>query len=294
MSDARPFLSVVIPTYHRVESLGRCLASLARQTYPRDRFEIIVVNDGPEDEPLGVVREHQRACGVRLINQRHAGPAAARNRGAAEAAGEYLAFTDDDCAPAPGWLAELAAGLGARAGCAVAGQAVNALPRNVYSAASQALVNYLFSYYNADPAAARFLTSNNFAMPAAGFRRIGGFDDSFPLAAAEDRDLCDRWVEGGGPLLFLPGAVVNHYHELGFRSFWRQQSNYGRGACTYHRRRSLRGGGKVRVEPPSFYFNLFLYPLRAGGERAARVAALFVVAQVANVCGYFRERLRGE
>src|SRR3990172_7747823 len=89
------------------------------------------------------------------VRQRNAGPASARNTGAAQARGEFLAFTDDDCRPAPDWLRGLALRLTQSPDCVIGGRTTNALPDNPYSSASQLLIDYLYSYYNADPDRAR-------------------------------------------------------------------------------------------------------------------------------------------
>src|SRR5262245_33694862 len=106
-----PFFSIVVPTRSRPAELKRCLEALASIDYPRDRFEAIVVDDGG-DPPAGVSAEgFDRAMAVSVLRQSHAGPAAARNLGAARARGDFLAFTDDDCAPERSWLRSLASRL---------------------------------------------------------------------------------------------------------------------------------------------------------------------------------------
>jgi len=104
-----PFFSIVVPTCDRPRQLAACLQSLARLDYPRDRFEVIVVDDGTTTAAPALVVEMKAGPDVRLVRQPHAGPAAARNLGASHARGSLLAFTDDDCAPAPDWLWALAA-----------------------------------------------------------------------------------------------------------------------------------------------------------------------------------------
>ena len=97
------FVSVVVPTFNRPAALASCLDALARQDYPADRYEMIVVDDGSAPTEAAAIAETATRHRVRLVRQENRGPAAARNAGVREAHGAYIAFTDDDCMPAPGW-----------------------------------------------------------------------------------------------------------------------------------------------------------------------------------------------
>ncbi|MCS6859684.1 MAG: glycosyltransferase [Abditibacteriales bacterium] len=288
-----PLFSIIIPTYARPKPLSACLESLAHLDYPRDRFEVIVVDDGSEVPLQPVVSAFQSRFNLTLLKQANAGPATARNTGAAQAQGEFLAFTDDDCTPAADWLQALAARVAASPDCMIGGRTLNALPDNPYSTASQWLIDYLYTYYNADPHQACFFTSNNLAIPAAHFRALGGFDTTYPHAAAEDREFCDRWRYYGYRLVYAPEVVVYHAHALTLRTFWRQHFHYGGGAFRFHQTRARRGAGRIRLESPSFYMNLLRYPFsQAQGRQALLVAALLVLSQGANAVGFLWERLR--
>ena len=290
---ATPFFSIVVPTYDREEKLACCLKALAGLAYPQDRFEVIVVNDGgtvPRTVPSSLDRDLE----VKLIHQEHRGSAAARNTGAAQARGDLLAFTDDDCEPDPHWLTAMARSLSAWPDNLIGGRTLNALPRNTYSTASQLLAGYVYLYYNADPHAARFFASNNVALSAESFAAIGGFDSTYTRTAAEDRDLCDRWRYYGRRMTYAPEAVVHHAHDLTFRTFWRQHFSYGRGAYQFHQARSLRDGKPIRIEPPSFYANMLRYAFKDPGTlRPTLLAALLVLSQAANASGFFWEKLNG-
>jgi GT2 family glycosyltransferase len=284
--------TVVVPTHGRAASLSRCLAALAAQTLPTARWNAIVVDDGSREDVAQVVEPWRERMRLDLMRQRHLGPAAARNAGAEAATGRYLAFTDDDCAPAPAWLAALAAAYARSPGDMLGGSTVNAVHGNPYSDVSQAVVSYLYDYYNRG-GRVRFLTSNNMAVPADGFRALGGFCSGFRLAAAEDRDLCERWRTAGRGMTLVPDAIVHHHHVLSFRTFWRQHFHYGRGAHGFHRLRMERGSVPIRVEPLRFYLGLLRYPF--SGRRpltGAHRAALMAVTQVANAAGYFYEAAR--
>ena len=100
-----PQVTVIVPAYNAAETLPACLAALATQDYPRSAYEVIVVDDGSTDETAAIAHK----CNVSVITQPNAGPAAARNRGAAAAQGDLLLFTDADCVPVPGWISALVA-----------------------------------------------------------------------------------------------------------------------------------------------------------------------------------------
>jgi glycosyltransferase involved in cell wall biosynthesis len=287
--QAAPFFSIVIPTYNRPRQLAACLGALARADYRQDCFEVIVVNDGgpPHDATIASFKDR---LDLKLLDQPHAGPAAARNLGATQARGALLVFTDDDCLPSVTWLSALARRC-ADSDRAVGGRTLNALPDNPYSTASQLLIEYLYGYYNADRDRARFLTSNNVAFPTALFRRVGGFDAAWPHAAAEDRDLCDRWLQNGFGMTYETEGIVYHAHPLTLRSFLRQHFGYGLGAFWFHRLRAKRGQGPIEVEPLRFYCDLIKYPfVQRQGLRAPLLALLLAMTQLANATGYFWAR----
>jgi GT2 family glycosyltransferase len=291
-SPPRPFISVVIPTYNRPTLLATCLDALARVDYPRDRFEVIVVDDGSPLSLAPTVAPFETHFAVSLVRQANTGPSIARNTGAARARGSYLAFTDDDCRPTPTWLHAIADRILTHPASIIGGRILNSLPGNPYSAASQLLVTYLYAYYNTNPTQARFFNTSNLTAPADRFHTLGGFDPVFPRFA-EDRDLCDRWLLHGYQMVYAPEVVVDHAHHLTLRSFWLQHFCYGQGAYDFHRARARRRQARVKVEPLSFYLNLLLSPWRQphASPRPA-LAALLALSQVANVTGYFSARAR--
>jgi GT2 family glycosyltransferase len=288
-----PSFSIVIPSYSRPAQLAECLRALSGLEYPRDRFEVIVVEDGG-DTPLGeVVAPFESNLTLTLVRQANAGPAAARNAGAERARNEFLAFTDDDCLPEPGWLTGLAEALARAPDCMVGGAIVNAATGRLCSATSQLIVDLVYRYYNPDPLRARFLASNNLALPLGGFREIGGFDPTF--RTAEDRDLCDRWLHSGRHILYHPDARVRHAHLLNPWSFSRQHFGYGRGAERFHRLRAIRRSGSLLADS-RFHLdirNWLHYPLTTVPRRqVVPVAALLILWQAANLAGFLWETIR--
>ncbi|OCQ99412.1 glycosyl transferase [Oscillatoriales cyanobacterium USR001] len=281
--------SVIIPTYNRPDRLSTCLQSLLEMDYPRDNFEVIVVNDGSEMPLESYVIPLEKFLHISLITQPNSGPAKARNRGAFVAQGKFLVFTDDDCTPGVDWLKNLELRFSLVPDCLVGGKTINALRDNLYSAASQQLIDYLYSYYNANPEAARFFASNNFALPTAYFQSIGGFDTTFPLAAGEDREFCDRVLAQGYNMVYAPEVIVYHAHHLTLSKFWRQQFNYGRGAFQFQQIAVQRS--QKQLQHPSFYLKLLTYPFSQNtGIKMLLIAGLFLVSQVGIAAGLFWEK----
>jgi glycosyltransferase involved in cell wall biosynthesis len=103
-----PLVSVIVPVFNDPEGLRACLAALSAQTYPRERTEVIVIDNDSARPPKPVVAAFE---GVRLESEARLGSYAARNRGIAAAGGDILAFTDADCVPASDWLASGVAAL---------------------------------------------------------------------------------------------------------------------------------------------------------------------------------------
>ncbi len=294
LANVSPKFSVVVPTYNRPDCLRHCLHSLAQIDYPREAFEVIVVDDGSPTCLGNVVAEVEDRLTVRLIRQANAGPASARNTGALAARGEYLVFTDDDCQPTPDWLTALETAIAAAPKALIGGRTFNALANNLYSTASQLLIDYLYDYFNQSQGTAMFFASNNFAVPSDLFRDLGGFDQQFPLAAAEDREFCDRWLQHNLSMAYAPEMQVYHNHHLSLKRFWRQHFNYGRGAYCFHQVKAHRANGSVKVEPLRFYWQLLTYPLSQHQPQGITLLGLLLLSQVANVVGFLWERSQGK
>jgi glycosyltransferase involved in cell wall biosynthesis len=230
--------SIIIPTFNRLQELAVCLLETAKLNYAHDRFEVIVVDDGGRMSLDRLIDSFTGRMQIRLITQANAGPAAARNAGVRFARGKFVAFLDDDCAPAPDWLSILMERLKENPNRMIGGKTINVLNKNIYAEISQRLLDSVYSFYNAKPEEAKFFACNNMAMPAAVFRQIGGFRPGFRVA--EDRELCDIWKYFGFPMVYEPQARMYHFHRLALHSFWKQHKAYGRGAFRFNRTHAQR------------------------------------------------------
>jgi glycosyltransferase involved in cell wall biosynthesis len=286
--------SIIIPTYNRSIQLGSCLASLTCLDFAKDLFEIVVVDDGSAFSMDKVVEPYRQTLNIKLLAQANSGPGVARNSGVAKAEGKFIAFIDDDCMPDRGWLKMLSERVLKDPERMYGGNVVNALGNNIYSAASQLLIDYLYAYYNSEPEHAHFFTSNNMVMSRNIFLEVGGFNTEFPNVFGEDRELCDRWLSCGYGLSYVPEAIVYHYHDLNLEGFCRQHFRYGGGAVRFHQGRALRNQESFRIEPLTFYLDLIFSAWRMKRPRPLSLTALLVLSQLLNAAGFAYTRIRGQ
>jgi GT2 family glycosyltransferase len=288
---ARPTVSVVIPTYARTASLTRCLEGLCAQTLPRDAFEVIVCDDGSPTPIAPELTRFNERLTLTVVRKERGGPAAARNEGARHASGQCIAFTDDDCVPAPEWLELLVARIGRHPGHLIGGSIVNLLPDDPFATATQMIMACVYDYYTRHPGSQRFYSTTNLAVPTSRFWLLDGFSEQYQRAAGEDYDFCARWHEAGFPNFYAPEAEVGHAHGHSLRSFWRQHFGYGRALLRVRQGMARRRGrGGIQLESARFYREILTYPLRhVSGPRALRYAALVLLSQMATVVGALRE-----
>jgi GT2 family glycosyltransferase len=242
-------VSVVIPTWRRPALLGRCLDAACAQTLPGDAYEIIVCDDGPDDDTRALVESvaarHSTAGGpaVRYLPV-HAtqGPAAARNVGWRHAQAEVLAFTDDDTQPDADWLSQ---GLAAMQPtfAAVSGCVVMPLPDPPTD----------YALNESGLTTADFVTANCFVRRDA-LEVVGGFDERFTMAWREDSDLQFKLLRHGYALGRAPDAVVTHPLRPAPRGISvRQQRKVYFDALLY-RNDPVRYRRHIRAHPPWSYF----------------------------------------
>lgn len=199
-------VSIIIPTFNGGSRIGNCLDALLPQIAERGA-EILVVDDGSADNTQEVVA---RYSGVRLFSQKNAGPGAARNRGALEAKGTIILFTDDDCVPTSDWLSAMIEPFDDPEVVGVKG---------VYRTRQKAVAaRFVQVEYEDRYRLMAGLPDIDFIDTySAGFRRdrfleMNGYDDSFPVACAEDIELSYRMSARGWKMKFVPTAIVYHTH----------------------------------------------------------------------------------
>jgi len=285
------FFSVIVPTYRRPKDLAKLLEALDQQTFPKDRFQVIVVDDGGGILLDTIVAPFRRALNLTLIYQENKGPASARNNGASFSKGTFLAFTDDDCRPAPGWLKALADVLKQSPLSLCGGRTLNALVNNHFSQATQNLADYVYQAYKPAQNVGAFFLANNLALPRKEFLKMGGFDPS--LRFGEDRELCRRWIWRHNALFFIPNALVYHSHPLRLASFLRLHFSYGTGTAQYNKRCAQKGLKPAALSQPSYYLKLLFSGLtEKKNAHGLLISVLLLLSQMCYTAGYAWETIR--
>ena len=278
-------VSVIVPVHNTAAHLERCIAALVGQDYPRAAFEILMVDNNSTDGSADILA---RAAGVRALAETKQGSYAARNRAVREARGAVLAFTDSDCAPGPGWLRAIEAGL-AQPGV----QVVLGCRR---PARDRGLVRLLADYENkkdehvfASPVVDRYYGfTNNMGVRRSTFERYGPFVER---PRGSDTIFVRRVVEGEGcaAAAYMPSMRIAHHEMDGVRVYYNKMFTYGRSRQLYrHIVRTRPLGSAERLAA-------FRATVREGGYSwfsAAALAALLVGGMAAWSLGSQSRRIR--
>jgi len=198
-----PYISIVIPTFRRPALLARCLHALVHQNFPKDKYEIIVVTDGPDEMTVKAIKELTIASPVINVYSLPGkkGPAAARNMGWQIAKGTFILFTDDDCIPHKGWIQAFYTAHMQQAQTVVAFTGQVVVPRSEQPTDYEKNIAWLEK--------ADFVTANC-ACTKQALEQTGGFDEAFTMAWREDSDLQFKLIDHDIPIHAIQDAIVTH------------------------------------------------------------------------------------
>lgn len=263
-----PFVTVVVCTRDRPEGAIATLRGLTALHY--QRFEIVLVDNAPSSDRTkeAVQAEFGSDPRVRYVREPRPGLSCARNRGVAEAAGDIVAFTDDDVRVDPWWLNGIVRGFEHSAGVAcVTGLIPSAeidnsaqlyfdlreswgvfCSRRVFDLTENRDDSSLYPY-----SAGIFGAGANFALRRWVLKEVGSFDEALgagtPCAGGEDLNMFMRIILGGHRLVYEPSAIVYHVHRSDVDALTKQMVAYGSG-CTAALTAIFLRSSQARVELP--------------------------------------------
>jgi glycosyltransferase involved in cell wall biosynthesis len=213
-------VSIIIPAKNEERMIGRCLASLAKLDFARERFEVILVDNGSTDKTIEIAESFQDRLNLRVLQKTGVRISGLRNLGAQEARGTIVAFLDADCLARSDWLERILE-LAPANGVGVVG-AHYLLPDD-----SSWVGRTWHRYQEAEKSGeVSHVPAGDLIMRREEFLRLGGFDET--IQTNEDYELCERVRKAGMTVQAYPQIGVVHLGTAqSLRVFFRKQAWHG-------------------------------------------------------------------
>jgi glycosyltransferase involved in cell wall biosynthesis len=213
-------VSIIIPALNEERMIGRCLASLAKLDFARERFEVILVDNGSTDKTIEIAESFQDRLNLRVLQKTGVRISGLRNLGAQEARGTIVAFLDADCLARSDWLERILE-LAPADGVGVVG-AHYLLPDD-----SSWVGRTWHRYQEAEKSGeVSHVPAGDLIMRREEFLRLGGFDET--IQTNEDYELCERVRKAGMTVQAYPQIGVVHLGTAqSLRVFFRKQAWHG-------------------------------------------------------------------
>jgi O-antigen biosynthesis protein len=230
-SNSKPFVSVVVPCYNGMRTVGDCLSSLANQSYPRDRFEVLVADNGSTDGTCEYIRES--FPWVNLVHSTQKGSGYARNAGIEQAHGVLILSTDSDCIVDKDWIVGLVSAF------EVASTDVAAIGGPIMPYSLKTSVEYHRPAWPSQPdldkmpPGVRFAATPNAAFRTSALTHVGAFDGTLGF---DDTDLGIRLLQNGYKVEYTMLAVVRHRNPVTLAELYRHRVKYGTFGFTLSRK----------------------------------------------------------
>lgn len=215
MSAEPVAVSVIVCTRNRCVALGQLLESLTRLAAPRETaWELVIVDNGSTDGTAVLLDSFAGRIQMRRVFEPRKGLSRARNAGLHAAGGEILAFTDDDCLPAPDWLAAIMREFARDPGLAGIGGRVELhdprdFPITIRTSREREALTSAYQL----PA---LMVGCNMAFARWAVDAVGEFDVTLgagtPVGSAEDTDYLYRALLRGLRIEYVPEVLVAHNH----------------------------------------------------------------------------------
>lgn len=246
----KPFVSIIVPVRNAERTLEETFNYLLKVDYPRDKLEIIIADGGSTDKTISVIEKWQKQYAfITLVNVPNCpSPGYARNKAIVAAKGDYLLFTDGDCAPEPNWITELLLPFSKDPKIGGVGGEIYTLrtdPDNVtesyceqvgflsvkgrFSISEEGYMPVLTDLSPSQVSADRapFFATANVVFSKQAIAACGGQFWDHPTG--EDVEFSIQIQKAGFKLYYAPKAVVKHMHRVDMNSFNKQWFGYGKG-----------------------------------------------------------------
>ena len=225
------FYSVIVPSYNRQEEIRELLNSFTHLQFPKEKYELIIADDGSTDGTADLVKEFQRTSGFTLhfYRQENRGPGAARNMGMENAKGDFFIFIDSDCTVSPQWLRAIDADLQREQADAFGGpDSFRADFPPLLKAINYSMTSFITTGgirgHKKKGLGKYYPRSFNMGLSKGIYEKIGGFGG---LRHGQDIEFSHRIIQSGAKVILVPDAVVYHKRRTSIKKFFRQVFNWG-------------------------------------------------------------------
>lgn len=275
-------VSIVVPFYNEEKHIEECIQALLSLDYPKDRYEVLMVNNNSTDRSVEIVSSYP---GVRLLHENQQGDFAARNLGVSNASGEIIAFTDSDTAPYPAWLNQAMLAMGNPDTALVVGNlqfSSNSVAMNLLRDYEAEKNRFIFS--GNDPGIYYGYTCNMIVRRSV-FERLGLFPEVYRNSdAVYVRKVVDAF--SCGAVSYGEQVSVRRLEVACVRDYITKQHIYGRDLNRY--------GTIADARPLSTKERLFLYRQVVRHYRYSLPIAVYLITLLTmGVICYESGRLRG-
>jgi glycosyltransferase involved in cell wall biosynthesis len=231
MAGLPPIISIITPSYNRVDELKYLYNSLQEQSVDLKLFEFIVSDDGSTDSTEQTVKHWQTESNfpIKFITQKNQGPGAARNHGLENSQGELILFIDSDCEAHPDWIQTiyeeyLNDSFDACGGPDGAKDDFTTLQKAIDFAMTSFITTGGMRGHSEKMLAKFFPRTHNMGIKRSVYEKVGGFGD---LRHGQDIELSNRIRKSGARIKFLINAVVYHRRRTSIKQFFKQVFNWG-------------------------------------------------------------------
>jgi glycosyltransferase involved in cell wall biosynthesis len=225
------FYSIIIPSFNRSDEVEALLQSFQELDYPLEKFEVIIADDGSEDDTPQVVKLFQDKVKYKLsyYSQKNQGPGAARNLGMEKAKGDFFIFIDSDVTLPDFWLKNIAKTVNEEKADAFGGADTY---RDDFPPLLKAIDYAMTSFITTGGIRGRkgkklakfFPRTFNMGLSRTLWEKIGGFG---ALRHGQDIEYSNRIINSGAKVIFVDHAAVFHKRRTNLRKFYRQVYNWG-------------------------------------------------------------------
>ncbi len=291
-------LSVIIPTCNRRESLRECLESLFVQNYPKDAYEIIVVDDGSPIGTKELVGNLIKRGNNNLVylRQEHRGTAAASNLGMRYAKSNIVAFTEDDCIMPCDWIGKIVYFHKRYPNvAAIQGTILNYYRNNLIATLEQKINDTYLDYILYEEDDNKYITlfyTGNCSLKIEIFKEQDIVFNK-QLLACEDVDLSNQLLEKGLKILYTERISVLHKYRTNIASFTKKHFRDGRWRyllrLIWHK--TERDYNTKRFSPIKFFLKMDFEYLRNYKLKGIILIALHILRKLARSLGYLYQKM---